>query len=153
MNYIKKRYRIFWVPVILVSLILFTISKIWDFLMNGMIPGQDITVDIDFFNGVPRKVYKKDGQEFIGESLSMGVEQKPTDEDKFRSFLRIDDCYGSFIANMHNHGKYSSLKELNSATTPLNFISIAFLWDDTKEGYCYWEDVHSRWIKFLNIQS
>lgn len=69
MKYIKKRYRLFYFPLLVISLFLFVLWKAWDFLINGLIPEQEITVSIEGFHGKYKKVYRKDGKEYIGETL------------------------------------------------------------------------------------
>jgi hypothetical protein len=71
MRYIKKRYRLFYFPFVLISLLLFSAWKLWDFLLNGLLPEQEITVGIEGFNGEYKKVYRKDGREYIGGTVEL----------------------------------------------------------------------------------
>lgn len=69
MNYVKKRYRIFYLPVLVGSLFMFLLSHAWDFLLTGHLKEADIVVSIEGFDGVYKKVYQKGDQIFVGETV------------------------------------------------------------------------------------
>lgn len=74
MKYIKKRYRIFYVPLIFLMYFFSSCRIVIQFITIGFIPEidlQTITVSIEKINGKFYKVYTKGMDRFIGEELEL----------------------------------------------------------------------------------
>lgn len=72
MRRIKKKYRIFYFPFLLLGLLLAAITKPILFLINGLLPDESelIQVDIQKVDGDYRKIYKKGDKTFEGDYLT-----------------------------------------------------------------------------------
>jgi len=78
-------------------------------------------------------------------------------KEKFVRFLKEEgnDVYHKFVHNFKDDVEFRSRfsgKPIKSFDYYLNktkidlFINDAFFWDDTKEGFHFWEDLHYRWL-------
>ena len=75
----------------------------------------------------------------------------------FLRFLKKRKAYHTFLTNFNSYkgkmfrGKYEeAMNEYLIRICEDFFISCAFRWDNTKEGYSYWENLHSQWFKIIN---
>ena len=90
-------------------------------------------------------------------------ETKNTDlkisDDLFVKFLKDHKIYDKFIRNVINwrrnlktdHRKYG-IPDLDKFCEQLDrssYLSYAFSWDKTPEGFLYWADVNSSWHEIL----
>lgn len=74
MKYIKKRYRIFYIPLIFLVYFFSSCKIVIQFITIGMIPeidSQPIQISIEKINGKFYKVYIKGMSRFIGEELEV----------------------------------------------------------------------------------
>lgn len=70
MKYIKKRYRIFYIPFILFSYLFSMFAVMVKFIYVGLIPEvNDIEVSIEGIKGDYHKIYTKGNDVYIGEKL------------------------------------------------------------------------------------
>lgn len=65
----------------------------------------------------------------------------------FKQFLVTNNALEGYLAGLAAvlSGLYFSPKR--EVGTPHEFIFCAFLWDSTKEGHEYWNDLHLQWVK------
>ena len=73
-------------------------------------------------------------------------------KDKFLAFLKKHRAYRRWKNNMiANSRYYNTIDEyFKGDHTSNNYISIAFVWSDTKEGFYYWAKISNKWRKILN---
>lgn len=79
---------------------------------------------------------------------------------KFFRFLKEYNCYSKFFKNFKdNRCGYSFRFENNSPllkeeffrkTESINFLSCAFIWQISNEGYWYWDKFDDKWRDFIN---
>lgn len=70
-------------------------------------------------------------------------------EETFINFLKISKAYDEFINNLEVQEEFSSLEELCNNSEPCDWIDDAFWWQDTPEGYEYWEYLDNLWYNTL----
>ena len=58
---------------------------------------------------------------------------------KFFEFLKENDALDNFL------DAYPDMDVI-----PTRYISGSFTWSDTEQGFYYWEQLHCKWIKYLN---
>ena len=75
----------------------------------------------------------------------------------FLRFLKKRKAYHTFLTNFNSYkgkmyrGKYEeTMNEYLIRISEHYFISLAFSWLDTEEGYSYWGNLHSQWFKIIN---
>jgi len=74
MKYIKKRYRIFYIPLIFLSYLFGMLNTMVKFIYNGFIPElNDIEISIEGVKGDYHKIYTKGNDVYIGEKLIKNV--------------------------------------------------------------------------------
>lgn len=61
---------------------------------------------------------------------------------KFLEFLKENDALDNFL---------DACPDMR--TVPTSYISGSFTWSDTPQGFYYWEQLHCKWIKYLNSLS
>ena len=79
-------------------------------------------------------------------------------QKKLYDFLRKNKCLGSYIKNFKKNILESAGLSLRSykifnglkKTSPELAISCAFSWDDTEEGFEFWERIYNKWYISLN---
>jgi hypothetical protein len=79
MKYIKKRYRAFYIPLIILVYIFTTCKIIMQFIIVGMIPEIDqgrINVSIEEIDGNYYKVYRQGLSRYIGEQINKSIENE-----------------------------------------------------------------------------
>ena len=64
---------------------------------------------------------------------------------KFFEFLKKNKILEQYLSNL-----YIPI-DLNEH--PEDYINRAFYWDDTKEGFDFWRDIHEKWLKELKNSS
>jgi hypothetical protein len=70
MKYIKKRYRIFYIPLIFLSYFFGMLNTLVKFIYHGFIPEiNDIEISIEGIEGDYHKIYKQRDNVYIGEKL------------------------------------------------------------------------------------
>lgn len=69
---------------------------------------------------------------------------------EFISFLKRNNCYCEYKENCINNGYYSKFKELTFIEPRKNYISMAFHWNGTQQGFDYWCDIHCKWKEYLD---
>ena len=81
----------------------------------------------------------------------------------FFRFLKEYNCYSKFFKNFKDsicgysfrfENDYALLKEdFFSKTEPINFLSYAFIWQMSNEGYWYWDRFDDKWRDyFINYE-
>lgn len=66
---------------------------------------------------------------------------------KFIRFLKNNHLYSSYYSNIYNYHKNSNIIEvLYLVGQDIQFISGAFPWAGTKEGFEFWENMHRKWL-------
>lgn len=73
----------------------------------------------------------------------------------FVEFLYKEKCLRLYFDNMQKEFERKNaplirlrLKAL-LADNPAVFVSAAFLWDNSKEGYDFWYNIHLKWMKLI----
>ena len=67
-----------------------------------------------------------------------------TIKPELREFLEKEGVLEKFIENVINYCIQYGYNERR-----VNSIMSAFFWDDTKQGYYYWENIDSKWRLYL----
>ena len=74
----------------------------------------------------------------------------------FLRFLKQRKAYHTFLTNFNSdegkrfRGRYEeTMNEYLIRISGEYFISDAFKWNRTEEGYCYWDDLYSQWYKVV----
>lgn len=74
----------------------------------------------------------------------------------FRKFLMEHKCYKGYIENVESINnsfrieyKVLSLKYLLNNRGAKSWISYGFNWDETKQGFRFWEDLDYKWTKMV----
>lgn len=77
-------------------------------------------------------------------------------ERLFSRFLKKRKAYHTFLTNFNSYngkrfrGKYEeTINEYLIRIGRPYFISRAFSWSDSEEGYLYWENLHLQWFKIV----
>lgn len=80
----------------------------------------------------------------------------------FIRFLKKEKCFGRYINNFHSdNGK--NMREYHYGRNDISFfitndlfikngfhlLNRAFKWDETEEGYSFWDDLNFKWHKIL----
>ena len=93
-----------------------------------------------------------------------------TIKNKFKTFLKKENCTKEFFYNFYNSpwrsecGKKENFQNYFNKHTKkylkrnaLSIFSDAFKWSRTKEGHNYWDELHDKWVnyihKYTNIQN
>ncbi len=78
-----------------------------------------------------------------------------TEKEKkiFYRWLKERNLYSQFIRNVHFYGGIGSgfnyFKYINRSKATIRYIiSEAFSWEDSEEGFDFWEDICDLWILF-----
>lgn len=67
----------------------------------------------------------------------------------FVRFIDSEGLFPNYVSYLHGrHGK--SVPDFLYRTDPANYISGAFVFADTPEGYDFWLDLFNRWNKILS---
>lgn len=66
---------------------------------------------------------------------------------RFIFFLIKTNTYKEFVKNLYNYRKIKDLETYFRYTDKRYYISEAFIWDDTKQGYEYWFIKNNKWNK------
>ena len=73
--------------------------------------------------------------------------------DVFTKFLIKYKCYSSFKKNLRNHfinDKYKTIDVLCKKINITDYIDSAFIWDESKEGFSFWDDLNDYWRDYIN---
>ena len=80
------------------------------------------------------------------------ISSKTQKAKKFYKFLKANGCLQSYITNVINYNKFNnSTKEYLEKNNIIGFlkeydnIQSAFLWDRTKEGHKFWENINHKY--------
>ena len=63
----------------------------------------------------------------------------------FVYFLVKNKAYKAYTSNLNN----TTIETMYLTYNSIYLISEAFIWDDTKQGLEYWEDLNKLWVKSL----
>lgn len=64
---------------------------------------------------------------------------------EFFKFLKENDALEKYLSNID----ITESPSLFEMCTPRSYISLAFTWDDTKERWDFWSDLHRKWLMYL----
>lgn len=64
---------------------------------------------------------------------------------EFISFLKRNNCFDEYKENFINLSSYRKFREFLYVEPRKRYISMAFLWRDTPQGYDYWGDIFEKW--------
>ena len=77
----------------------------------------------------------------------------------FIRFLKENNCYNEFMYNLTKHEKFGmyQFNNINDLLYRLktmddlfiNEISLAFCWDETTQGFLYWNKITDKWNKIV----
>ena len=70
-------------------------------------------------------------------------------KDEFIHFLHVSGIYFTFHEYMIGAGEYLCSSELVESVDAEFWITDAFNWDDTREGYVYWSTVACYWYDIV----
>ena len=85
------------------------------------------------------------------------IDSRLTDKD-FVKFLNSWNAYYKFVHNLTEFMKrdhydfniyWDSVEDFCHKVKRVNYISTAFMWDETDEGYWFWSRINSRWWIWL----
>ena len=71
-------------------------------------------------------------------------------DKEFISFLKRNDCYYEYKENFINNGYYPKFREFMHFAPRKKYISYAFFWKNTPQGYEYWNVIYRKWIDYLD---
>lgn len=71
-------------------------------------------------------------------------------EGVFIDFLKRFNAYDEFVMNLEVQEEFSSLEQFFHNSEVCDWIDDAFWWEDTPEGYEYWEGLDNFWYDILN---
>lgn len=79
-----------------------------------------------------------------------------TKKQEFIHFLKENNAYEKYIHNFNNQkGRITKgcvfLSDSDNITKGKSFVTGAFFWDQTKEGYSFWFDINKKWRSILWI--
>ena len=133
----------------------YTKKEFFNFL-SAAIKEKNLSPSLEFING-----YNQNLSNIKSEKSSMPfreeIENKLTDiftehPEKFYKFLKANGCLQSYITNVINYNKFNnSTKEYLEKNNIIGFlkeydnIQSAFLWDRTKEGHKFWENINHKY--------
>jgi len=67
-------------------------------------------------------------------------------KEKFKQFLRDNSAYDSFMKNYDNISSFDYV--FNDYEGDV-YLAGSFTWENTEEGYSYWEDLENRWFSYM----
>ena len=76
------------------------------------------------------------------------LKQEISKNPKFESFLKENKVYGRFISNFMNETEKRSsdfFKKRISRIHSLEPINFSLCWDDTREGYSFWQNLNRKY--------
>ena len=63
---------------------------------------------------------------------------------EFFKFLKENGALEKYITNVPD------IRTVKSLLFPKQYISGLFIWDGSEDGYDYWNQLHDKWIKYLD---
>lgn len=72
------------------------------------------------------------------------IEETEVPDEQFFKFLKRNDIYGKFLNNINNVGR--KIKYFFERADKSAYVSSAFNWDRTPEGFKYWDDINRKWL-------
>ena len=72
-------------------------------------------------------------------------------KDKFIDFLIENDIFDKYVTNTETHwdGGFKDVDEFLNKRSPTTYITAAFRWLTTPEGYEYWKVINTTWREKL----
>lgn len=67
----------------------------------------------------------------------------------FLLWLKEHDCYGQYKENFISYHLHCSFSTFISEYIPYSYLSSAFFWADTSQGWDYWQELNWKWVDFL----
>jgi hypothetical protein len=67
----------------------------------------------------------------------------------FLLWLKEHDCYGQYKENFISYRLHCSFSTFISEYIPYSYLSSAFFWADTSQGWDYWQELNWKWVDFL----
>lgn len=64
---------------------------------------------------------------------------------EFFKFLKENDALEKYLSNIDA----TEMSPFFKMCTPRSYIALAFIWGDTKEGWDFWSNLHSKWCSTL----
>ena len=72
----------------------------------------------------------------------------------FIHFLKQNNAYEQFMFNLNSRkGYFFTPKKFFNYTFDEDFVSNAFNWDDSLQGYGYWDELEDKWLGTLERKS
>lgn len=73
----------------------------------------------------------------------------------FIEFLKVKGMYKLYVNNMYklyvNNWKNVIGSVLKPIKKPRHYVSFAFSWSHTEEGYDFWKDLDTQWLEILKV--
>lgn len=70
----------------------------------------------------------------------------------FKVFLTQNNALEEFKKETRRAENFKNFNDLINNTNPFNYIDEAFMWNETEKGFCFWNDLHLNWKKYLEKQ-
>lgn len=64
---------------------------------------------------------------------------------EFFKFLKENDALEKYLSNIDT----ADIAPFFKMSTPRSYIALAFCWGDTKEGWDFWSNLHTKWCSTL----
>lgn len=68
----------------------------------------------------------------------------------FLLWLKEHDCYERYKENFINYDLHHSFSVFISEYSPYSYLSSAFFWVDTSQGWDYWEELNWDWVDYVD---
>ena len=68
---------------------------------------------------------------------------------KFIHFLKQNNAYVRYVYNFGKHNYKLSFDAFTRVYLQSQYINSAFVWDETKEGWSYWNNLSERWRNLI----
>ena len=67
--------------------------------------------------------------------------------DKFIEFLKSEDAWEKFLEEYEKQNILTIDDFFKAQEQPSEYLFWAFVWNETKDGDDYWEELDSKWIE------
>lgn len=67
---------------------------------------------------------------------------------KFLYFLLVENYYKIFISHLKSFHSIIHIEKWIKHTNEPYYISEAFIWNNTRQGYEYWNEANKKWISY-----
>lgn len=80
---------------------------------------------------------------------------KTTPKNYFIRFLKNNDIFFRYMKNATSRNTISFYWAFGinvfTKVTPIEYVDAAFSWEHAKEGFDYWDEIHSKWLKYMKV--